>query len=176
MHSGILAEFRSPEALLAALDRLRAQGYSRLETITPFPVEGLSERLEIPRSRVPVVALGGALFGGIGAYVLQWWCNVRDDPINVGGRPLHSIPAFVPITFEMTVLVCALTTVATLFALCGLPRLWHPTFEVEGIESASIDGYWLGVESNDPRLSPVQLEADLRAWGASRVVRLGSGT
>jgi hypothetical protein len=173
MEHGCLAEFATPDALLAALARLRALGYARLETYTPFPVEGVEAHLGIRRSRIPVVAGLSALAGGIAAYAIQWWCSAVSYPLNVGGRPLHSAPAFIPITFEMSVLGAATAIVVALLWCVRLPRLWHPVFQVDGFERASIDRFWLGVDVTDPRFVAPRLEDELRELGALRVANVG---
>src|SRR5262245_25764085 len=108
MRAGYLLEFETPEALLAAVADLRARGYSRLEAYTPFQVEGLQEALGLARSPLSFLSFAGTLLGAVGGYVVQWFCNAFDYPLNVGGRPAHMAPAFVPITFEMGVLLTAL--------------------------------------------------------------------
>jgi hypothetical protein len=157
---GILARFASPEELLAALERARAAGYTRLEAYTPFPVDGLAEAL--PRAGTPIgwVVFGAGLFGGTGAYALQYWAT-HDYPLNIGGRPLHSWPAFIPVTFELTVLTAAIVGVLALGWLCRLPRLHHPVFEAPGFERASQDRYFLLIRDDDPRFHPARTHAFL---------------
>jgi hypothetical protein len=170
LRSGLLAEFDSPEALVRAYERLILAGFTRLSSFTPYPVRGLVTKL--PESKVPWIMLGAGLLGGGFGYLLQWWCNVRAYLINVGGRPLHSAPAFIPITFESAVLAAALAGFFVLLFFCGLPRLYHPVFTVDGFERASVDRFWLGVDGDDPRYSDALAE-DLAALGALRTVRLG---
>ena len=173
MNTGIVAEFRSPEALLDAVSRLRALGYTRLDAFTPYPVPIVESAIGVRRSKVPVVALAFALLGGSLGYLVQWWTNGVDYPLDVGGRPLHSAPAFVPITFESAVLAAALSALVAMLAFTRLPRPWHPVFEVEGFESASVDGFWIGVDLSDPRFVFAQLSAVLRDAGAARVAPFG---
>lgn len=173
MRRGLLAEFGSPEALVAAVAALRELGYAELEAFAPYPVEGLDEALGLRRSRVSTFVLAAGLAGAAAAYLVQWWTNAVDYPLDVGGRPLHSAPAFVPITFETTVLFAALAAFLAPLLLTGLPRLWHPVFEAEGFESASIDGYWLGIDAHDPRLDDGAAGDHLRQLGARRVVPVG---
>lgn len=168
----LLSELDSADALLAAARTMRTLGYDRLEAYSPFPVPGLEAALSLERSRIPWVALPIGGLAGAGAYALQYWLSGVLFPLNVGARPLHSAPAFVPIAFETTVLFAALATVVALFVKCGLPSPWHPMFEIEGFERASIDRFFLVVEATDPR-SEIALGARaLRDLGAVRVLVL----
>ena len=173
MRRGLLAEFETPEAVLAAARHLREKGFTRLAAYTPFPVEGLEDALALPRSRIPATVLLSGLAGGGLAFGFQYWANGIDYPLDVGGRPLFSWPAFVPIAFELAVLGAALGAVLGLLAAAGLPRLWHPVFEVEGFERATIDRFFLGVDEADPRYAPRPLADLLRASGAVRVAPVG---
>ncbi len=175
MRRGLLAEFATPEALLDAAGRLRDAGFTHLTAFTPYPLEGLDEALGLRRSRIPVFVLVGGLSGALLAFLVQVWTNGIDFPINVGGRPLFSWPAFVPITFEMAVLAAGLAAVLGVLACSGLPQLWHPLFEVEGFERASVDRFFLGVDAADPRFEPEHLADRLAALGALRVSRVPAG-
>ncbi len=172
MRSGLLAEFGSPEALQRAYEARAREGYTMLRTFTPYPVKGIVKTL--PESLVPYVMLGAGLFGGVFAYLLQWWCNAKDWPINVGGRPLNSAPAFIPITFETTVLFASLAGFFCALGFSGLPRLYHPVFQVEGFERATLDRYWLGIDEADPRFEAGVGER-LLDEGALRCERLLQG-
>ena len=166
---GVVAEFGDPVALLAAVRALRADGLEKLDAWVPYPVEGLEDALGLERPRLArLIAIAG--FGGAAlAYLLLWWINVVDFPRNVGGRPLHSAPSFIPITFETGILCGGTMAFISLFLSGGMPRLWDPVFEVDGFESASVDGYWLGVDRRDPRFHPLRLRARLEDLGASRI-------
>jgi hypothetical protein len=170
MRSGILAEFDSPEALERAYEQLERAGYTRLESWTPYGVRGIVKRL--PESLVPWIMLGAGLFGGGFGYLVQWWCNARDFPLNVGGRPLNSAPAFIPITFESAVLFASVTGFFVMLGFCGFPRLCHPIFEVEGFSRASVDRFWIGVDDTDPCFDD-RLPDRLSSMGALRCERLG---
>jgi hypothetical protein len=171
MDTGYLAQLLTPEDLLRAVHELRRRGYRRLDAFTPYPIKGLEEALHLRRSplnwRVLPLALLGAGFG----YLIQWWCNGVDYPLNVGGRPLNSVPAFIPITFEAGVLSAALTGCFLLLLLCRLPALYSPLFDVPGFERASVDRFWVGVDDRDPWFNEVQTERDLRELGALSVAR-----
>jgi hypothetical protein len=170
MRAGVLAEFDSAGGLLRAHDALRSLGYSRLCSWTPYPVRGLFR--DRSDSIVPWLMLGGALVGGGLGYWVQWLLNARIYPIDVGGRPLNSAPAFIPITFESAVLLSALTGFFAMLGINGLPRLHHRLFEVDGFERASIDRFWLGVDEADPRFEERVVD-DLERAGAVRCQRVG---
>jgi hypothetical protein len=170
--TGILAEFRTPEEMLAALGDLRARGLTRLDTFTPYPVEGVEEALALRRSSIPWWAFWIGLAGAVSAFAIQWWTNAVDYPIVVGGRPLNSIPAWIPITFETTVLCASLATFLVLCVKARLTALWHPVFEVPGFESAQVDRFWVMVGDGDERYEERVTVVALQRAGASRVVRV----
>ncbi len=148
---GLLAEFATPEKLLDATRRAHGEGYRRMDAYTPMPVEGLAEAIGLRKSRVPLIVLLGGLTGCLGGFFLQWWIAVLDYPINVGGRPLNSWPSFIPVTFELTILLSAFAAIIGLFALCRLPWPHHPAFNVPAFERASQDRFFLCIEAQDPR-------------------------
>lgn len=166
----LYAEFASPSALLAGLRALVARGVTRLDAHTPYDVAGLQELVGVRRSRLPWIALAAGLIGGGAAYLLQWWINVVDYPLNIGGRPYHSAPAFLPITFEMAVLFASGAALISAIMLGGLPMLWHPAFEIDGFERATIDRFWIAVDARDPAFDVPRDSAMLAAAGALRVV------
>jgi hypothetical protein len=171
MRDGLLLEFEEPEQLLAAVRQLRARGFARLETFTPYPIRDVQEALELPRSRVPPWVLAGGLLGASSAFLLQWWMNGFDYPLDVGGRPLESFPAFIPVTFELGVLGASTAAFLALLAYAGLPRLWHPVFDVDGFERSAVDRFFLLIGRSDPRFDEDEL-ARLLEHGAVRMVRL----
>jgi hypothetical protein len=148
---GCLAQFASVPALMAAVRQLRMDGYTRLEAYTPFAVDGLAEALGQVRNRIPLLMLLGGLLGGLGTLALQWYAAVVDYPIDVGGRPDASWPAFIPAALEMTILFAALAGVVGMLVGNGLPRLNHPLFGSESFEAASRDGLFVLVRADDPR-------------------------
>jgi Protein of unknown function (DUF3341) len=152
MQPGVLAEFADAATMLEGLKLLRENGYRRLESYTPYPVDGVAERLGLSPSRLPKLTFAGGLLGALAGYLIQWYANVYDYPYNVGGRPVHPVPAFIPSTFEAAVLGAALAAFVLVFLLNRLPALWHPAFEVEGFERAFIDRYWIGIERVEDRL------------------------
>lgn len=140
---GVMAEFGTPERLLEAAHRARAAGYERIEAYSPFPVAGLAEATGMRRNWVPAIVLGGGLLGGLGGYFMQWYSAVISYPFNSGGKPAHSWPEFIPVTFELTVLIAALAGVIGMLALNGLPRLYHPVFNVREFDLASRNRFFL---------------------------------
>jgi hypothetical protein len=168
----MLAEFDTPEAIERAVDALRARGYVALEAYTPHPMPELEAKLGIRRSRTPRAVLAGGAFGAAFAFLLQYWLNGIDYPLNVGARPLLSAPAFIPITFETTVLFASLTAFVTWLIVTRLPRLDHPMLEVEGFARVSIDRFWLSLAASDPTFDAEQAAEHLRAAGALGVVLL----
>jgi hypothetical protein len=164
----VAGQFADERALLEAARTLRGQGTPGLDLHSPYPVHGAEEALGLRRSTVPVVALVGGVTGAILGYLLQWYTVAFDWPLNVGNRPPHSAPAFVPVTFETGVLMASLSIFfGLLFAYFGLPRLDHPLFELEEFRSASIDGLWLSAAVPEDRAAEV--EAALRRLGATNV-------
>jgi hypothetical protein len=148
---GLMAEFDDPETLLTATRQAYKAGYRNMDAYTPFPVEGLSEALGFHRTRLPLVVLIGGIVGCIGGYLLQYYTAVIDYPLNVGGRPLHSWPAFIPITFEMTILVAGLSAVLGMLGLNGLPMPYHPVFNVSRFALATRNRFFLCIEASDPQ-------------------------
>lgn len=166
---GLLAEYASPEALLQAARSMRDAGYRATDAFTPFPIEGLPEAIGRHRTAIPWIVLAGGLIGGGSAYALQYWVSAIAYPLNVGGRPLHSWPAFIPATFETTILLASLAGVVGMLWLCGLPRLHHPLFEVPRFQRASTDAFFLCIEARDDRFDQEATRALLIRFGAVEV-------
>lgn len=146
---GILAEYASAKDLLLAIERIQTDRHApTMKAFTPRPVEGLAQALGERPSRLPWVMFLGAIAGGVLGYAMQYFAMVADYPFNVGGRPLHSWPAFVPATFELTILGAALTGFLGVFVACRLPRLHHPCFEIPQFERASQDRFFLLVHAS----------------------------
>jgi hypothetical protein len=148
---GLMAEFENPNDLIAAAHRAYEEGYRRMDAYSPFPVEGLAQALGFSRTRVPLIVLLGGIVGCVGGYLLQYWISAIDYPINVGGRPLASWPAFIPVTFETAVLIAALSAVLGTLALNGLPQPYHPVFNVPRFRLATRDRFFLVIEATDPK-------------------------
>lgn len=158
---GVMAEFEAPDDLIAAAAAVRQQGYTQVEAYSPMPVEGLSEVLGLKQTRIPLLVLFGALVGGTTIYLTQYYSAVIDYPWNIGGRPLHSWPSFIPLTFELSVLGGTLMGLVGLLAASGLPRLYHPVFNIPGFERASRDRFFLCIQADDPKFDPAAARSDL---------------
>lgn len=146
----LMAEFASAEALLVAARHTYAEGYREIEAYSPFPVEGLSEAIGFTSNRVPLLTLLGGILGAAIGYFIQWYSAVIDYPLNVGGRPLNSWPAFILVTFDLAILGAALAAVFGMLLLNGLPRLSHPVFNARDFDLATRDRFFLGIKANDP--------------------------
>ena len=148
---GLLAEFHDPNELIVAIRRAREDGYTRLDAYTPFPIEEVSEALGLHHSRLPLLVLLGGITGACAGLALQYWTSAIDYPINVGGRPFFSVPAFIPIIFECMVLFAAFSAGLGMLALNGFPRPHHPVFNAARFALASRDRYFLCIQADDPR-------------------------
>lgn len=172
VREGLIAEFRTANEMLAAIAALRERGYRELESFSPFPVPGTDERLGLKRPWLPWFVLAAGLMGGLLGYAIQWYANVWHYPQNAGGRPAHAIPAFIPTTFESAVLGAALAGFVVLLLSLGLPRLWHPLFEIDGFERASIDRFWVTIAAHDPEFDPVYTPRALEPFNPISVVEM----
>lgn len=151
---GILAQFATAEATIAAVEAAYRAGYRRLEAYSPYPVPQLADALRFRRTHLPAIVLFGGLVGGGGALFMQYYFNAVNYPLNVGGRPLGSWPAFIPVTFELTILAAVVCSFIGLMALNRLPRLHHPLWEVEHFERATQDRFFVCIEARDPQFHP----------------------
>ena len=167
-----LAEFATAEELLHAVRLLRAKGYTRLDTYSPYAVPGIAPLLPLRRSRLPVVVFVVGLLGAIASYAIQWYADAFDYPLNIGGRPAHAIPAFIVPTFEGTILSAALAAFLGVFVILRLPRLWKPVFEIDGFERATIDRFWVAIDRRDHRAGPDVTPGELARLHPLRVVQL----
>ncbi len=174
MRSWVVGRFPDEPALLDAARTLRARGVPDLDLHSPYPIEGADEALGLRKSTVPLVTLVAGVTGAASGYLLQWYTVGRLWPLNVGNRPPHSPPAFIPITFELGILFAALTIfVGLLFAYFRLPRVYHPLFEVEAFRSATIDGLWLSARVDAGEANGVA--GELRRIGATEVAMVPEG-
>jgi len=147
---GYLASFDQPDDLLHAAREAQRRGHSRMQAYSPFPVEGLAEAVGFRFNWLPWLVLGGGMAGGAGGYFMQYYASAVSYRLNIGGRPLHSIPSFMPITFEVTVLFAALTAFFAVFLLSGLPRLHHPIFNAPAFDRETQGRFLLCIEAADP--------------------------
>lgn len=166
---GLMAEFTSPEALLVATEQAHGRGYREMDAYTPFPVEGLATALGSKKTYMSTLIGLGGLAGCCGGFFLVWWISVVAYPINVAGRPLNSWPAYIPITFECTVLLASLTAVFGMLALNGFPEPYHPVFNVPRFQLASVDRFFLCIEARDPIFHLDETRAFLEGLGAHEV-------
>jgi hypothetical protein len=169
---GLVAEFAGADAIVAAAHKVRAAGYERAEAYTPFAIHGLSEALGFHHTRVPLLALLGGIAGALGGFFMCWYANVVSYPWNIGGRPPNSWPAFIPITFEMTVLGAGLTAVLGMLALNGLPQPYHPLFHLDRFQLATRDRFFLCIEANDPKFDLAATRAFLESLSPLTVMEV----
>jgi hypothetical protein len=166
---GLMAEFDGPGDLLDAAQRAYEEGYRRMDAYSPFPVHGLAEAIGFHRTRLPLLVLVGGIIGGIGGYCLQYWVSAVDYPLNIGGRPLNSWPAFIPVTFELIILVAALSAVLGMLALNGLPMPYHPVFNVPAFELATRNRFFLCIEAVDAKFDVEETRRFLKSLKPSGV-------
>ena len=150
---GLIAEFEDPKALVAATERAHDAGYRCMDAYSPYPIEALHDALGGHHTRLPLIVLIGGICGCLGGYSLQYWVATTAYPLNIGGKQLHSWPAFIPVTFECTILVAALSAVFGMLALNGLPMPYHPVFNVARFALASRNRFFLCIEARDPQFN-----------------------
>jgi hypothetical protein len=169
---GLMAEFEEHEELLAAARRAYAEGYRRMDGYSPFPIEGLAEALGHESTAIPLFTLVGGIVGGLGGYFMEWIAMAHLYPLNVGGRPHNSWPNFIPITFELTVLIASASAFLGVFILNRLPQPNHPVFNVPEFERASIDRFFLCIEVDDPKFSREETWKFLESLKACKVTEV----
>jgi hypothetical protein len=166
---GLIAEFEDPHDLVTAAGRAREAGYTRMDAFTPFPVEELSEALGHRDMHVPWIMLAGGILGALGGFALLTWTTTSAYVLNIGGRPLFAWPSFIPITFECTVLLSALSGIAGMFAINGLPMPYHPVFSAPNFDRATSDRFFLCIEVYDKKFDRDETRSFLEGLGAARV-------
>ena len=166
---GLMAEFETPTDVVAAARRVHEEGYRRIDAFSPYPIEELSEAIGVHTTKMSMIVLIGGIVGLVAGYLMQYYTHVIDYPLNVGGKPFHSWPQFIPITFETTVLGAALAAVFGMLALNGLPEPYHPVFNTPNFALASRDRFFLLVEARDPKFDREQTAAFLRTLGPREV-------
>lgn len=169
---GLMAEFETASGVVTAAKEARERGYRKLDAFSPFPIEELIHALGHDRSRLPFLVLIGGIVGAVAGYGLQYWVSVIAYPMNVAGRPPHSWPMFIPVTFEMTILFAAITAVLGMLAINGLPQPYHPVFNVPRFDAASTDRYFLCIESGDPLFDLGETRRFLESLGPTEVVEV----
>ena len=148
---GLMAEFDNPTDLLKATKDARSAGYRKMDAYTPYPIEDIAEALGFEKTRIPLIVLIGAILGGLSGYLLQYWISAISYPENIGGRPFQSWPAFIIVTFEMTILFGGISAVVGMLALNGLPMPYHPVFNNPRFTAATRDRFFLCIEAADPK-------------------------
>ena len=173
---GTMAEFASAQDLVVAARRTHEAGYRKIDAYSPFPVEELAEAIGFHSkdNYVPFVALIGAITGGLTGYLMQYWIAVVSYPVNVGGRPYHSWPSFIIVTFEMTILFGAISAVFGMLALNGLPMPYHPVFHVPRFAFATKDRFFLIVFSSDPKYDAQGTRKFLESLGPQSISEVPS--
>ena len=166
---GLLAEFDGPDELLKAAKDAYAEGYRNMDAYSPMPIHDLSESMGYDKHRIPTIVLICAILGACSGFGLQYWVSVIEYPLNVGGRPLLSWPSFIPVTFELGVLFSAFGALIGMLILNGLPRPYHPVFNVPNFERASGDGFFLCIEAEDPKFDISETRAFLESLKAKKV-------
>jgi len=161
---GLMAEFDNPTELMKAARATYAAGYRNIDAYTPYPIEELADVIGFEKTRVPLVCLLGGILGGLSGYLLQYWINNISYPLNIGGRPSHSWPAFIIVTFEMTILFGGLSAVIGMLGLNGLPAPYHPVFNNPRFSAVSRDRFFLCVEAADPQFDPERTRQFLSAF------------
>jgi Protein of unknown function (DUF3341) len=166
---GVIAEFGTPEEILAAAKKAREAGYKHVTAYTPFPIEGLAEEIGFKWTAVPLITLIGGLGGGITGFAMQYWMMAISYPLNIGGRPLNSWPAFIPVTFELTILGASTFAVIGMLALNKLPQPHHPVFNVDRFSQASTDKFFLCIREKDPKFNLAETAKFLQTLNPSHV-------
>jgi hypothetical protein len=166
---GIMAEFDNPSDLVAAARQTFAAGYRRINGYSPYPIEELTEAIGFTKTSLPLIVFVGGLIGGLGGFFMQYWMEVIDYPLNVGGKPFNSWPAFIPITFECTVLVAAFSAVLGMLLLNKLPQPYHPVFNAPNFALATRDKFFLVIEANDPKFKHDEATKFMNTLGAMGV-------
>jgi hypothetical protein len=164
---GLMAQFDSPGDLIQAAHAVHAQGYTKVDAYTPYPMEEVIEALHLGHSQLPKLVLAGGIAGLVGGWGLQYWSSVIEYPLNIGGRPFNAWPAFVVPAFETTVLLAALAAVVGMLLLNGLPRPYHPVFNAPSFATASRDRFFICIEAKDPKFDREATRQFLEGLGAS---------
>jgi Protein of unknown function (DUF3341) len=169
---GLMAEFVQPDEVVAAARRAYQEGYRQMDAYTPFPVEGLAEELGSHGSAIPAIVLTGGIIGCLSGYFMEWFATVVDYRLNVGGRPFHSWPAYIPIAFELTVLTASICALVGMLALNRLPEPYHPVFNAPGFNRATQDRFFLCIEAGDPKFNRSATRAFLQSMNPRSVTEV----
>ena len=163
---GLLAEYDCAQALYKASERIRDKGFQNWDAMTPFPVHGLENAMGLKPSKLPWVVLLMGSAGAISMLLFVYWIAVVELPLNIGGKPLFSLPAFIPVIFEITILFSALTAVFGMFVFNKMPTYNHPVFQSKRFERVTDDRFFILIETKDPLFDRQQTKAFLEETGA----------
>ena len=166
---GVMAEFENPTDLVSAARRVYSLGYRRINGYSPYPIEELSEAIGFTHTSLPLIVFIGGVIGGLSGFFMQYWIEVINYPLNVGGKPYNSWPAFIPITFEMTILCAALAAIFGMLALNKLPQPYHPVFNAPNFALATRDHFFLVIEANDARFNHDEVVQFMKSLGPTEV-------
>ncbi len=166
---GVLAEFRNPKELVDASKVITQNGYKKFDTFSPFPIHGIDKAMNLPKSKLGWIVAGHGLAGLVGAFAMIYFMMVADYPLNISGKSLMNIPAWIPVIFELTILLSAFGAVFGMFFLNGLPRLNHPLFNSDNFKKATDDGFFVCIEAEDPQFESEKVQSLLKGAGASNI-------
>jgi hypothetical protein len=169
---GILAEFRNPKELLDAAKAINSKGFKNYDTFSPFPIHGMDKAMSLKKSKLGWIVFVHGLIGFTGAFAMIYFMMVVDYPINISGKPLMNIPAWIPVIFELTVLLAAFGAVFGMFYLNGLPKFNHPLFNSENFKKVTDDGFFVCIESEDPQFDEEKVEMLLKETGATNIEKI----
>lgn len=169
---GLIARFETPGALYRAAERVRDAGYKRWDCISPMPIHGLDNAMGVKRSIVPRFSLAGGITGFCTGMSMIWWMNAYDYRLTVGGKPLFSPLFAFPVSYELTILFTAFATIIGMFFLNGLTRLYHPVLKYENIRRATDDGFFIIIETGDPRYNAANTRLLLEQAGGLDIAEL----
>lgn len=166
---GVLAEFKTPKELIDAAKAINNNGYTKYDTFSPFPVHGMDKAMSLPKSKLGWIVFSHGIVGLVGGFAMIYFMTAVDYPLNISGKSLMNIPAWIPVLFELTVLLSAFGAVFGMFFLNGLPRLNHPLFTSENFKKATDDGFFVCIESDDPQFESTKVQTLLSEIGASNI-------
>lgn len=171
-HWGLLAQYNTAAEVYHACEQVRDAGYTKWDSCTPFPIHGIEKAMGLKPSNLPWFVLCGGFTGFATAMSFMLWTSVADYPLNIGGKPMWSIPAYIPVTFEFTVLLSGLTNFFTLWFLCRLPQLYHPAFKSKAFEKVTDDKFFIMIEATDSKYDLAKTKALLQSTGSSLIEEL----
>jgi hypothetical protein len=169
---GLMAEFETPGQLLRAAQQVRDAGYKRWDCHTPFPVHGLDRAMGLRDTKLPFLVFGAGITGTGAAMLMQWWMNAIDYPLVIAGKPIFSVPANIPVAFEVTVLFASITAFAGMFLFNNLPKFFHPAFRSRRFRQVTNDRFFIIIEAADPQFDPQRTTELLRSVGGGHIERL----